>query len=532
MLYKLICICIFLKAWVGSVCGSETGGKKHDVLMIAVDDLRPELGCYGCSYMKTPHIDALAHESMVFDRMYTGIALCSPSRTLFLTSRRADTSRVWTINAAEYWRRSGGNFTSLPQYFKENGYITFGTGKIFHPGAPSNGSDAEYSWSPGCLPYKNTFKEPTGEGEYSSPAVHPFFNFTDDQMAEGQVASNAIRLMDMINNKRKSGDQRPFFMAAGFHRPHIPWHAPEKYYKMYDLNMPLAPNQHTPSGVPRIALQTIFSGYWSTFADIKAVNVSKNMPYDNTTVPHDEQRRIRQAYRAAASFTDRNVGVVLEKLKDLGWYNTTIIVFWADHGYQLGDNDQYGKHTNFEHATRIPFMIRLPPASFPAFSPGRTSAFAENVDLYPTLAELAINKPLPLCPKDVHESRATQTCTEGYSMASLLQYSNKTPTPLAWKNASFSQYERDGEKVMGYTMRVDGWRYTEWVKFDNSTTGGPKWDQQVGVELYKHNTGTILPCDWNYEHTNVANNPEFASIRSQLSKRLRAGWRAMLFNAK
>lgn len=140
--------------------------------------------------MKTPHLDGLANESLVFDRMYTGLALCAPSRTIFLTSRRPDTSRVWQISEAQYWRVSGGNFTSLPQYFKERGYITVGTGKIFHPGAPSNNSDSQYSWSPECLPYQNTFPEADGSSIYcpAKPqpciAVKPYYNVSDDDMGE------------------------------------------------------------------------------------------------------------------------------------------------------------------------------------------------------------------------------------------------------------------------------------------------------------------------------------------------------------
>lgn len=511
---------------------------RRDVVMIAVDDLRPELQSYGCNYMKTPNLDALAADSLVFDHMYTGLALCAPSRTIFLTSRRPDTSRVYTISPAEYWRRSGGNFTSLPQYFKEAGYLTIGTGKIFHPGGPSNDSDSEYSWSSECLPYVNTFPEPDGKTLYDSPAVAPYFNVTDDEMGEGKLANHATSFLQLINKRRSSGDATPFFFAAGFHRPHIPWHAPSKYYDMYDINMPLAPNQHLPVNVPPIALNNIYvgsnigKGYWNKFTDLGAVNLSENFPLDNTTVPENEQRKIRQAYRAAISFTDRNIGVVLDELKKLGMYDDSIIVFWADHGYQLGDNDQYGKHTNFEHATRIPFMIKLPKADFPDFKPGRTSAFVENVDLFPTLVELGTGATYPRCSADTNTSRETRECTEGISFAPILDQSSAPK----WKNASFSQYNRKGEHapygVMGYSIRVDGWRYTEWVKFDVNHAGypgGAKWDQLVGAELYQHDKeGEINQCDWNYENWNLANQPEYAQLRAKLREDLHAGWRRAL----
>jgi arylsulfatase A-like enzyme len=421
-----------------------------------------------------------------------------------------------------------------------------------HPGGPSNDSDSQYSWSLEALPYVNTFPEPDGQSIYSGNAVQPYssLNTSDEQMGEGQLAAHMVSLLTLIRDKRASGsDTRPFFFAAGFHRPHIPWHAPSKYFDMYNLSLPLAPHQHTPSDVPPIALNSIWTGsgskgygpgkgYWTSFPDLKAVNISGAFPSDNSTVPEDEQRRIRQAYRAALSFTDRNIGVVLDAAGALGLLARAIVVLWADHGYQLGDNDQYGKHTNFEHATRIPFMVRLPADRYPHFKPRRSSAFVENVDLMPTLAELALpDKPLPRCPADANASRATLACTDGLSFAPLLtQEGGGGGGDIArWKNASFSQYNRQGELppngVMGYSIRVDGWRYTEWVKFDRAHAGfpgGAKWDDLVGAELYQHAMGAPKGCDWSYEHTNLANKPAYADTRAALSTRLRAGWRHAL----
>lgn len=527
-------------------------GARHDVVMIAVDDMRPELGSYGCDYMKTPHIDALARESVVFDRMYVGIALCGPSRSIFLTSRRPDTARVWSISDSEYWRVSGGNFTSLPQYFRERNYITYGTGKIFHPQGMSNHSDQQYSWSPGCLNcnnhtsgsgcdrnYREAYLEPDGENIYVSPAVHPYvlkeFNCTDDDMGEGKLAANAVELLEDIKQKRDGGDTRPFFFAAGFHRPHIPWHAPQHYYNLYDLNSTdLAPHQHLPFNVPMIALNGIWTGThpWGYMADIAAVNVSKNFPNDNTTAPEWEQRKIRRAYRAAISFTDRNIGVVVAALKRLDFFESSIVVFWSDHGYQLGDNDQYAKHTNFEHATRIPFMIKLPLVGFPDFKPGRRNAFVESIDLMPTLAELGAGAPLERCPVDANSSRAVQECTEGLSFAPLVT----TSSVPEWKTASFSQYARREEKVMGYTIRTKGYRYTEWVEFNTTHAGypgGAQWDKPVGAELYAHphdpkGSEEPVACDWDYEFHNLAKDKVHADLRAELSKQLRAGWRNAL----
>ena len=185
-------------------------------------------------------------------------------------------------------------------------------------------------------------------------------------------------------------------------------------------------------------------------------------------------------------------------------------------------------------------MLRLPTDRYPDFKPGRSSAFVENVDLMPTLVELALpNKPLPRCAVDVNVSRATLACTDGLSFAPLLKQeggSSSSSSDIArWKNASFSQFNRQGELppngVMGYSIRVDGWRYTEWVKFDRGHAGypdGANWDQLVGAELYQHATGAPKGCDWSYEHTNLANQSAFADMRTALSARLRAGWRHAL----
>jgi len=502
------------------VCSSTVTAEtaKRDVLFFLVDDLRPELGCYGCEYMKTPHIDGLAAESVVFDNMYVSLALCSPSRTAFLTSRRPDTSRVWEISNSEYWRRSGGNFTTLPQYFKESGYLTIGVGKTFHDGYASNFSDIQYSWSPESLPYVQQFPEPDGSTVYQigADAVYPW-DADDEEMGEGKLASHAASVVRQIASKRKAGDQRPYFLAVGFHRPHIPFRAPRHYYEMYDVNMPLAPHLSLPTGIPSVAVSNQWQTYWRKFKDLKEVEVTQGYPYDNTTVPEVVQKKIRQAYRASVSFTDRNIGVVIAELKAAGLFDNAVIAFLGDHGFQLGDNDHWGKHTNFEHATRIPAMMRIPGVT----ATGRHSnAFVESVDFFPSLVEAATGTKLPLCPESLQEARGVEMCTEGSSLVDLV----KSPD-LPWKRAAFSQYARVNETVMGYTIRASGWRYTEWAAFNTSREGtGPNWSDLKGVELYSHEPQQAS-CGWGFEHQNLAEDSKFSAVRSRLSRWLREGWR-------
>ena len=202
--------------------------------------MRPELGCYGCSYMHTPAIDALAKESMVFDHMYVQFALCSPSRTVFMTTRRPDTSMV---HDQDFFRYSGGNFTTMPQHFKGSGYLTLGTGKLYHPvpcqyitplGIPCHGSgpggsgvdpavayDANFSWSPESLPYEDEMLgtppgDPVGY-EYQSGACHEW-DAPDADMTEGKLATHATQLLDVVGKQRSAGGTRPFFLAVGFHK--------------------------------------------------------------------------------------------------------------------------------------------------------------------------------------------------------------------------------------------------------------------------------------------------------------------------
>jgi len=287
--------------------------------------------------------------------------------------------------------------------------------------------------------------------------------------------------------------------------------------------LPLAVNRHLPIDMPLIASNQIWRSYYQrAFPDIRKINVSDTFPLDNTTCPDFEAKKLRQAYRAAVSFTDRNIGMVLGKLRELGLYDSTIICFISDHGYQLGDNDQWGKHTNFEHATHVPAMLRLPPAFYPGFKPGRSAAFVEEVDLFPTLVEVAIGNQLPRCPENLPAARQIDTCTEGLSFAPLLMNGSHP-----WKQASFSQYQRGAN--MGYTVRVDGWRYTEWAAFNRSRAAtGPDWTKLQGVELYAHGATGANDCTYNYEHRNVVKDAANKAVSERLRKLLHSGWRQAL----
>ena len=225
-------------------------GELKNVLFFAVDDLRPELGTYGYDMIKSPNIDSLASKSIVFERAYCQVAVCSPSRASLLTGRRPDSNHVWRIASDEYWRMTT-NATSIPQYFKENGYISIGMGKIFHPGAPSGNDDEKYSWSPEGLPYYHAPN--TASRTYGS--WHSFEGYRDNQLPDGLIADRAIDVLQQFKKNHTNGDNRPFFLAVGFHKPHLPFYAPSKYYDLYPPaeQIELPKNPDVPKDMPDVA---------------------------------------------------------------------------------------------------------------------------------------------------------------------------------------------------------------------------------------------------------------------------------------
>ena len=501
-----------------------------NVLFIGIDDLRPELGTYGSKVTKSPNIDKLASQSIVFERAYCQVAVCSPSRASLLTGRRPDTNHVWRIASDEYWR-DYTNATTIPQYFKENGYVSIGMGKIFHPGAPSGNDDKAYSWS---LPY---YHAPTVPGNHK--IWESFEGYSDDQLQDGKIADNAVKILNEIKQNKSSGDNRPFFVAVGFHKPHVPWYAPSKYYDLYppaeDIELPS--NPEVPESFPPVARAVITP--FINFPDVKQfypnltkcfTDVQASFYGKECRIPGDYTRVLRRAYYACVSYTDTLVGKVVNELESIGLANDTIIVLWADHGYQLGEHNHWEKHTNFEDATHVPFMIRVPGVTDDG---SRTDAFVELVDIFPSITELAGIPVPPMCSEGSNKPLA---CVEGTSITPLL----KNPK-MEWKKAAFSQYPRPSqgmtqipnepaysdahqEDVMGYTIRVEQYRFTEWYGF-NRTTATPDWNDIWGTELYNHTEPVVF---FNDENKNLAGNQEMLSVIKELRQMLQAGWRAAL----
>ena len=479
---------------------------RPNVLFIAVDDLRPEGGAFGPSPVRTPHLDDLARRGVTFTRAYVQQALCSPSRTSLLTGRRPDTTRIYDLQT--HFRSTIPHVVTLPEHFRRHGYHTQSFGKIYHDGLDDPQSWSVPHWMP-AVAWNEAYGKPEtladvrrrreqllaggkplgpqvlerdprtgaalklgpgGPGvrgpSWEDPAV------ADEGLPDGELASAAIAAMREVRD-------RPFFLALGFFKPHLPFVAPKRYYDLYPIEtIQLASNPFPPRDAPPLALHN--SGELRQYPDIPAKG----------PIPDGKARELRRGYFASVSYVDAQIGRVFAELDRLGLRDRTIVVLWGDHGWHLGEHGLWNKHTNFEVATRSPLIISAPGRRNRG---ARTSALAELVDVYPTLCRLA-GLPMP-------------EGLEGADLGPVLDDPSRTV-----KHAAFSQYPR--QKGMGYTMRTARHRYTEW-----RITAG----DVVGVELYDHRTDS-------QENVNLAERLESRTLVAELSARLKAGWRAAAAN--
>jgi arylsulfatase A-like enzyme len=435
-----------------------------NVLFIALDDFRPEIGAYGVTDINTPNLDTLASQGMLFKRAYTQMATCSPSRTSLLTGLRPDTTKVQDLTTN--FRTTIPTVVTLPQYFKSQGYASRGIGKVFH-----DGLNDSLSWDTGGYQdTSNHFPVPTGpDGKKlaSSP-----IDQVDSMFADGEAADKAIAALQTLKGQK-------FFLAVGFKKPHLPFLAPRRYFDMYPASlMTLASNSSLPTGAPTFSTDN--SGEVRTYSSIPAGPFSTSL-----------QQSLKQGYYASASFVDAQVGRVLAELTSLGLADKTVVVVWGDHGWHLGEHGSWGKHTNFEVGTRSPLMIRVP---------GQTTAgtkawaLVEFVDVYPTVCALA---GLPIPDNAAHGGYGMP----GRSLAPLIQNASLASSTT---KGSFSQWRRSG--YTGHSIRTRHYRFTEWVKSGSASV----------YELYDHQTD-------DQENTNVANNASYASVRASLLTALHDG---------
>jgi uncharacterized sulfatase len=423
--------------------------KKLNVLFIAVDDMNNDLGCYGHPLVKSPNIDRLAARGVRFEHAYCQFPLCSPSRSSLFTGLRPDTTRVFDL---EYHFRQGlPNVLTLPQMFMTNAYYVARVGKMYHYGNPgdigTSGLDDRVSWMEHFNPAgrDKTALEPDimnytpGRGLGAAMAFLADPTGSDLEHTDGKVASQAIQLLEKHRGE-------PFFIGAGFYKPHCPWVTPEKYFDLYhmgDIGLPQI-TTNTPKDYPLLALAS-----------------TKPWPYFGVT--HDQARECKRAYYAAISFVDVQIGRLLDALDRLGLRENTIVVFWSDHGYHLGEHGLWFKQSCFEESARVPLIISVPGLK----TAGQASErLVELMDLYPTLADLAGLTP----PQGL----------QGVSLRPLLL----NPT-AEWQHPAFTQVQRPVGP--GHSVRTERWRYTQW---DRGAKGEELYDQlQDPQEL--HNLAAV-----------------------------------------
>lgn len=464
-------------------CIVAADNRPFNILFIAVDDLRPALGCYGDAIAVSPHIDDLAAQGVVFDRAYCQQAVCSPSRLSLLTGRRPDTIHVWDLKA--HFRDTLPDIVTLPQQFRLHGYQTQSIGKIWHgSGKPSQDPP---SWT--LPPQFDQVRDPALR--YSLPenlaasglkrSAAESADVPDDSYVDGQVCNAAINALVALEKSRQ-----PFFLAVGFRKPHLPFCAPQKYWDLYDpKDIPAIENPTHPAAAPELAVRswTELEGYSDIPADAR--------------LTAEQLQHLRHGYYACISYVDAQIGRIMAQLRSLQLAEKTIVVLWGDHGFHLGEQGLWTKANNYELSTRVPLILSVPGS---AASGIHTNALVELVDIYPTLLEL--------CAMPVSDD------LEGTSLTPLLSRPDRP-----WKTAAFSQFPRAASgsrhqgrgEIMGYTIRTQNHRYVEW-RSDRSGA-------VVARELYDH---TLDPL----ESRNIAGHTEQQLLLADLAEQLHRGWHA------
>ncbi len=428
--------------------------QKMNVLFIVSDDLTNNaLGCYGSATGKSPNIDRLAAKGVRFDRAYCQFPLCNPSRASFLTGLRPDTTRVYE-NATQF-RKNVPDAVSMPQTFRKAGYFVARVGKLYHYGVPAqigtDGLDDEPSWEKVINP-KGRDKDdeekiftllPKGKGpaRFGGTLSWLAADGADAEQTDGLIANEVVKQLE-------ANKDRPFFLACGFFRPHTPYVAPKKYFDM-----------HPTSG---IKLAEVPADHMKS-APVPAFGSAKK---EQETLTNELRKQAMQAYFAATSFMDAQVGIVLDGLERLKLANKTIVVFISDHGYHLGEHGLWQKMSVFENSARVPYIVYDPRAKGNGKASRRT---VELIDLHPTLADLC-GIPISKGPEGTSLKPLLDNPEAKWDKPALTQVSRGTPTVTGDKLPAKKE-----AWFMGYSIRNERYRYTEW---DDGKKGSQLYDYE------------------------------------------------------
>ncbi|MDO5980264.1 sulfatase [Flavivirga spongiicola] len=498
---SVIVLCIFI---IFSSCqegekqkSNTTVNDKYNVLFVSIDDLRPQLGCYGDPTVVTPSIDQFAKEATLFKRAYCQQALCSASRASMLTGLRPETTGITGMyQKGMPLDEQFPMVYTLPENFKDNGYFSYSIGKVFHQmGGTDVGSDnvadawSKPAWNPhdvgpygpkGMERYKVKYDSlaSTGSDMRSLKDIPKVFyaedpDIPDNQLPDGAMADKAIEMI-----KKFKADDTNFFLAVGFVKPHLPFVAPKKYWDLYDRNkIELAPNDFHPVGAPEYTMLQNIGIYKYEDAPAKNQNPTREQALDAV-----------HGYLACISYVDAQFKKLIDALKTQNLYNNTIIVVYGDHGYQVGEHNGWGtKHSNYESSTHAPLIIRIPNATTSGKS---INKLVEFTDVYPTLKDYC-----GLSEPENYE-------LEGTSLRPLIE-----ETATTWKDVAFSTYPRNIKGVgraLGTGMVTDRYRLVTWHVPEKAFTE---------YELYDHK---IDP----QENFNLINHPHYQEIIEELKTKM------------
>lgn len=441
--------------------------QQQNILLILVDDLKPALGSYGDDIAITPSMDKLADSGMQFNNAYSNQAVCAPSRINLMLGSRSTSTGIYDFG--RNFRDFYPDALTLPQYFIEHGYHAESMGKVYHVGHNTY-SDQE-SWS---MPHHHDLLieyvdlESTGgaftreealfnnfswdyAGSLPRGAAWEYPEVEDEAYADGRIAQRAIERLRSLNEN----PERPFFMAVGFARPHLPFSAPLKYWDLYDPDqLPMPDIESAPTGAPDYAVKR--DGEIVQYDPIPHSSVADPFPEELT-------RKLIHGYYASTSFVDAQIGKVLNELENLGLNENTIVVLWGDHGFHLGELGIWTKHVNYELANHIPLLISAPGVTTPGSITGQPT---ETVDIFPTLVELA-GMPKP----DVSQP------LDGVSLVPVLNNPEARVRDFA-----YHAYSRGGR--MGRAIRTEEYRLVEWKEI-----GAPS--ETADIELYEYSKGPV-----------------------------------------
>ena len=422
---------------------SLLAAERPNVLLICVDDLKPNLGCYGDPLAKTPNIDRIAARGIRFEMAYCNQAVCAPSRNNLLLGSRSTSIGVYSLG--QHFRLTVPDAVTMTQHFMRHGWRAESIGKILHTGHGNHDDSA--SWSvPSKIEKVVEYLDPASSAGGQLTREEAFFtnqklgqihtlprgaawesmDVEDNAYADGRIADEGIRRLQAASERKDT----PLFLALGFVKPHLPFTAPKKYWGLHDRQaFPLAENQTDPAGAP-------------PYAGKKGGEIVNYDPLTRENLVEEKiQRTLIHGYYAATSFTDAQIGRVLDELDRLGLSENTLIVLWGDHGWHLGDHGYWTKHTNYEQANRIPLLIVAPGVTQPGST---TQQPAETVDVFPTLAELA-GLPAPTGPQPI----------DGLSLVPVLR-----DPAVTIRDHAYHCFPRGS--TMGRAIRTTRYRLVEW----------------------------------------------------------------------